>query len=192
MPPATPRWGSGINEAAAWGDDLDGTQASLVGGGLVADDAADDVEAGGDGDGAGGVDAAGPVVGGAGEVDGETVAIHGDGDADGHRLVGLAVVVHVVGNAVGSVGYLGDAAAGETLGVIKQRGHVLMGFGEAVALGDLGEADVADADGRDLRGQVALAVVGGAGVAADEGDQLLVDAAGVGEFEGRYDHPLLV
>ena len=132
------------------------------------------------------------MIGGVGEIDGETVAVHGYGDGDGHGLFGLAVVVHVVGDAVGAVGDLGDAAAGETLGVVEQRVHVLVGFGEAVALGDFGEANVADTDGGDLGGEVALAVVGGAGVAADEGDEFLVDAPRVGELQGRDDHALLV
>ena len=184
--------GARVNEAGGGSDDGHGAQAALVGGGVIADHAAHHIEAGGDGYGAGGVDAAGALGGSAGEVDGEAVAGDGDGDADGDGFAGLAVVVHIVGDGIDAVGDAGDGAAGEAFGVVEEGVHMGVGVGDAVAVGDFGEAAVADADGGDLGGEVALAVVGGAGVAADEGDDGVVELAGVGQFEGRDDEAFLV
>ena len=69
---------------------------------------------------------------------------------------------------------------------------MFVGVGQAVAPGDFGKPPVADADGGNLRGQVALPVVRRAGIAADEGNDLLVDATAVGQLQGRDNQPFLV
>ena len=184
--------GERVHQTAPGRDHLNGPQAALVGRGLVADHAAYDVETGRHRDGAGSIDAAGPLLGGPGEVDLHPVAVHGHRHRNAHRLFGETVVVHVVGDAVGAVGDLGDAAPGQALRVVQQRAHVLQRFVQPIPFGDFRQALIAHPDRRYLRGQVALSVFRGAGVPADEGDYFLVDSAAAGQFQGRDDHPLLV
>ena len=182
---------SRVHQAALGGDDGDGSQDALVGGRGLADDAAEDVEGGGERDGKGRVDAAASLGGGLGEVEGHGVAADGDGDGDGDRLVGEAVVVHDVAEGVVAVGQGADGGAGEALGVVEEGGLVLVDDGPAVAVDHLLEAALAGAAGGDLGGEVAAALVGRAGVAAEEGDDLLVDLAGADELERRDDEALL-
>ena len=164
----------------------------MVGGDVAAGDAADGVEDGGGGDGKGGVDAAGSLTCGALEVGGHVVALDGEGDGDGNQLVGLAVVVHVVEEVVAAVGDAGNGGASAPFGVVEDGVHVLAGGLHAVAFGDFAQAAGTDADGGNLRSEVALALLGGAGVPADEFHDLGVDAAAADDPEGRDDGAFLV
>ena len=180
-----------VHQAALGGDDGDGSQDALVGGRGLADDAAEDVEGGGERDGERRVDAAPALGGGLGEVEGHGVAADGYGDGDGDWLVGEAVVVHDVAEGVVAVGQGADGGAGEALGVVEEGGLVLVDDGPAVAVDHLLEAALAGAAGGDLGGKVAAALVGRAGVTAEEGDDLLVDLAGADELQRRDDEALL-
>ena len=182
---------SRVHQAALGGDDGDGAQDALVGGRGLADDAAEDVEGGGERHGEGRVDAAPTLGRRLGEVQRHGVAADGDGDGDGDGLVGEAVVVHDVAEGVVAVGQGADGGAGEALGVVEEGGLVLVDDGPAVAVDHLLQAALAGAAGGDLCGDVAAALVGRAGVAAEEGDDLLVDLAGADELQRRDDEALL-
>jgi hypothetical protein len=63
--------------------------------------------------------------------------------------------------------------------------------GEAVAGGDVEQAGLADAVGGDLRGEVALALVGSAHVGEEHGHDVGVERAAADEFDRRDDEAFL-
>ena len=69
---------------------------------------------------------------------------------------------------------------------------MLQRFGQPVALSHFLHALLADFNSRGLGGQVSLTLVRGAGVAADQLNDLLVQPAPPGQFDGGDDCPLLI
>ena len=173
-------------------DDPDGGQAAAVVGHVQADEAAEDVVDGREGDGVDGVDAS-PLLGGrTGEIHRRRVALDGDGDADGDGFVADAVVVQVVGEAVGAVGHPLQEPPGHPFGVGQQGLHVVGDFLNPVAGDDLLQADHPALVGSQLGSQVAGPLLRRAHVGQDQVHHPLVEPAPLGQLQGRDDEPFLV
>ena len=134
----------------------------------------------------------GPLGGSAGEIHRHLVSSHCYGHRDGHRLLGLAVIVHVVHHPVDSVRYGLDGLPGHALGIIQHGRHVLLSIGQGISLDHLLQPPVPHTYGGNLGGQVALAFFGRPGIAADELDYLLIEPSHFGQLDGRDYGALLV
>ena len=168
----------GVHDAALGGDDLDGPVDALVGGDVVAHQGFHREEHRCLGAGIRHVDGGLDLARGAGEVEGQIVALDGHLDLDGQGIgVLVAAAVHIVGKAVLTVGQAGHHRAHAAFGVAHQLLHAV---DEGVVVAGVGLLNALHADqvGRHLRGQVALALLGNAGVVQqqihDAGNDLAV------------------
>ena len=181
-----------VDQRSVGGHNRHGSQASLVGRRIRPHDAVEHIEDRRHRYCQGGIDAARTLGGRACEVRRHGVSCNGDGHGDGHRLVGHTVVVHVVQVAVGAVGYESYGGPGQPLRVAQKGLHVLQGQRELVPGHYLLEAAFSHPDRGQLGGQVALALLRSAGVAADELHHLLVEPTVACQLQGRDDQPFLV
>ena len=107
------------------------------------------------------------------------------------RLGRDPVALHPVGEGVPPRRKPGDRRARERLGIVEQSGHVRVERIEPVALRQGQHPPLAGADGRQLRGEVASALLRRPRVAADELEQRLVQPASLHELERWDDDALL-
>ena len=113
------------------------------------------------------IDTTGPLRRSAGKVDFHFIARHRDGHRDRHRLLGKPVIVHIIHDAIHAIGNILNRPAGHPFRVVQQCRHVFRGFGYPVTLKQFPHPLLAYADGRRLRRQIPLALIGRAGIAAD-------------------------
>ena len=180
-----------VDHGACGRDDRDGPRDAGVVEDVFRDQAAKSVERRRKRDGEVGIDAAGSLVVRAGEINDSGVACNGDGAANVDRLIGKAVVVERVGEAVGAVGDLGDSLAQDALSVVLRQPGVMCDLLVAVALDQLQETRFRNTIGSYLRSQIAFAFVRRADIGEDEGQDFGYDFATFFQAHGRDDEPFL-
>ena len=107
-------------------------------------------------------------------------------------MIGQPIVVHVVHDLVDAVGNAGDGLAGQPLGVVQQRRHMLLRLIVAIALDDLSQSALADSSGGDLGGKVPFPLFRRARVSADELNDLPVQPSSPNQLDGRDYGPFLI
>ena len=184
--------GARIHQAARLRNHPHRTQTALVGRRFVPHHAPHHIQAGRHRNRPGRIDAARTLRGRSRKVNGHPVPGHRNRHADRHRLLGLPVVVHIIGDAIHAVGNLRNRPPGQPFRIVQQGVHMRLRIVRAVAFRNFRQPLLPHPDGGDLRRQIPLPVVGRAGVAADERHHFLIDAARRGQLQRRNNQPFLV
>ena len=194
------RW-TRIDDGTLGRDQLDRAHQSGGRGNVFAQQAAEDVEAGGIRDGFHGVDAALHLRRAAGEIDDDgsrlaarsfCCARKGDAHRNAHGRVADAIVVEHVLGGVASRGRGRQKCAHHFLGVIQQRSRGTLHARDAVTRAQFEQPRAAGVARRQLRAEVAFALLGSANIVQQHGEQVAVEFAAAHDLHRRNAQPFLV
>ncbi len=127
-----------------------------------------------------------------GKIDRQTITRHVHRRANGYRLVALAIVIEIVGESIAAVGDHADGGAGQRFSVVDEGAGLLQCLIQTVARHDLRQPGRAGDMGRQLRGEIAVALPWRAHIAQDELPDGFVAHAAVNQFDRRDDDPFLI
>ncbi len=126
------------------------------------------------------------------EVDGKCVALYCDPGSNWDGFVAGPVVVKVIGKLVAPVWNCRYGRTGNALGVGDQSGNVFLCGRDTPPIDQLLHAPYGGAVCRDLRGQVAPALLRCANIAQDQVKRYLIQLASIPEFKRGNDDTFLV